>query len=290
MKVLVIGGSGFIGSHIADELSSRDYDVTIFDKEYSQWIQENQNMIKGNLSDIDMLENQISNTDVVYHMAGVADIAEAEEDPMTTITNNIIGSSAVMNLCAKYNVRLMYGSTVYVYSKHGSFYRASKQAVETLIEVFNEEKGLDYTILRYGSLYGPRSQPWNGLKRIVNEMLVNKKIIFGGTGNEKREYIHVLDAARMSVDLIKEDYLQKAVTLTGLQVLTQAELLEMISEILDTDVSITFDEQSTSHAHYKLTPYQYVPKSSKKHISNEYIDIGQGVLELISELSDEKQS
>ncbi len=290
MKVLVIGGSGFIGSHIADELSSRDYDVTIFDKEYSQWIQENQNMIKGNLSDIDMLENEISNTDVVYHMAGVADIAEAEEDPMTTITNNIIGSSVVMNLCAKYNVRLMYGSTVYVYSKHGSFYRASKQAVETLIEVFNEEKGLDYTILRYGSLYGPRSQPWNGLKRIVNEMLVNKKIIFGGTGNEKREYIHVLDAARMSVDLIKEDYLQKAVTLTGLQVLTQTELLEMISEILGTDVSITFDEQSTSHAHYKLTPYQYVPKSSKKHISNEYIDIGQGVLELISELSDEKQS
>ena len=290
MKVLVIGGSGFIGSHIADELSSRDYDVTIFDKEYSQWIQENQNMIKGNLSDIDVLENEISNTDVVYHMAGVADIAEAEEDPMTTITNNIMGSSVVMNLCAKYNVRLMYGSTVYVYSKHGSFYRASKQAVETLIEVFNEEKGLDYTILRYGSLYGPRSQPWNGLKRIVNEMLVNKKIIFGGTGNEKREYIHVLDAARMSVDLIKEDYLQKAVTLTGLQVLTQAELLEMISEILDTDVSITFDKQSTSHAHYKLTPYQYVPKSSKKHISNEYIDIGQGVLELISELSDEKQS
>ena len=46
MKVLVIGGSGFIGSHIADELSSRDYDVTIFDREYSQWIQENQNMIK----------------------------------------------------------------------------------------------------------------------------------------------------------------------------------------------------------------------------------------------------
>ena len=94
----------------------------------------------------------------------------------------------------------------------------------------------------------------------------------------------------MSVDLIKEDYLQKAVTLTGLQVLTQAELLEMISEILDTNISIIFDEQSTSHAHYKLTPYQYVPKSSKKHISNEYIDIGQGVLELISELSNENQS
>ena len=235
-----------------------------------------------------MLENQISNTDVVYHMAGVADIAEAEEDPMTTITNNIIGSSVVMNLCAQYNVRLMYGSTVYVYSKHGSFYRASKQAVETLIEVFNEEKGLDYTILRYGSLYGPRSQPWNGLKRIVNEMLVNKKIIFGGTGNEKREYIHVLDAARMSVDLIKEDYLQKAVTLTGLQVLTQTELLEMISEILDTDVSITFDEQSTSHAHYKLTPYQYVPKSSKKHICNEYMLSGEKVWSMIGSLSNYK--
>jgi nucleoside-diphosphate-sugar epimerase len=127
----------------------------------------------------------------------------------------------------------MYGSTVYVFSKHGSFYRASKQSVETLIEVFHEKQGLRYTIIRYGSLYGPRSQPWNGLRRIVNEMVTKKKIVFGGTGKEKREYIHVIDASKMSVDLLDESYLEKAVTLTGIQVLSQSELLEMVAEIMD---------------------------------------------------------
>ena len=59
-----------------------------------------------------------------------------------------------MSLCAKHSVRFMFGSTVYVFSKHGSFYRASKQSVETLIDVFHEQKGLDFTIIRFGSCMG----------------------------------------------------------------------------------------------------------------------------------------
>ena len=124
-----------------------------------------------------------------------------------------------MSLCAKHSVRFMFGSTVYVFSKHGSFYRASKQSVETLIDVFHEQKGLDFTIIRFGSLYGPRSQPWNGVKKIVSEM-IQIKYYFLWNWKREREYIHVKDAARMSVDLLSDDYLQKA-TLTGLQVLTQ---------------------------------------------------------------------
>lgn len=289
MNILVIGGSGFLGSHIADELTARNHTVTIFDVRPSEWATDSQTVVEGDISDQILLEREISKSDVVYHMAGIADIDEADADPLETISDNIIGSAIVISLCAKHSVRFMYGSTVYVYSKHGSFYRASKQSVETLIEVFHENNGLDYTILRYGSLYGPRSQSWNGLKRIVSEMITNKKIVFGGTGKEKREYIHVVDAAKMSVDLMDDAYLQKAVTLTGLQVLTQSELLEMIVEIMDTDVSVEFDTESTSYTHYKLTPYQYVPKSSTKHISSEYIDIGQGILELISELSNDTE-
>ena len=286
MNVLVIGGSGFLGSHIADALSAGNHTVTIFDIKSSAWASNSQTVVVGDISDQVLLEREIRKSDVVYHMAGIADIAEAEADPLLTISDNIMGSAKVISLCAKHSVRLMYGSTIYVYSKHGSFYRASKQAVETLIEVFHEKNGLQYTILRFGSLYGPRAQSWNGLRRIVSEMINNKKIEFGGTGGEKREYINVVDAARMSVDLLGAEYLSKAITLTGIQVLTQAELLEMIKEILGTDVSVTFNPESTSHAHYKLTPYQYVPKSSTKHISSEYVDIGQGILELISELSD----
>ena len=286
MKILVIGGSGFLGSHIADELSNREHDVTIYDQKDSEWANKKQKIVKGDISNSALLEKEISKVEIVFHMAGISDIGESSQKPLETISENIIGSSIIMSLCAKYSVRFMYGSTVYVYSKHGSFYRASKQSVETLIDVFHEKLGLDFTILRYGSLYGPRSQSWNGVKRVVSEMLKNKKITFNGTGSEKREYIHVNDAAKMSADLIDDSYKQKAVTVTGLQVLTQAELLEMIAEIMDEKIEIRYKEESEIEAHYNQTPYQYVPKRSLKIVPNEYIDIGQGILELISELSE----
>ena len=285
MKVLVIGGSGFIGSHITDELSSRNHEVVIFDKHPSSWIKKNQKMIVGEISLSGLLEEEISKTDVVFHMAGIADIEESSKNAIETIQENIVNSSIVMELCSQHLVRFMYGSTVYVYSKHGSFYRASKQSVETLIEVFHEEKNLDYTILRYGSLYGPRSQKWNGVKKIVSEIVENKKIIFRGSGKEKREYIHVSDAAKMSVDLMDESYKQKAITITGLQILSQSELIEMIIEIIGKDVEVKFNENSDIEAHYNQTPYQYVPKRSLKLVPSEYIDLGQGILELVSELT-----
>lgn len=63
-------------------------------------------------------------------------------------------------------------------------------------------------------------------------------------------------------------------------------MLDIIVEILGEDIPVTFNPESSSHAHYKLTPYQYIPKSSTKVISKEYVDIGQGILELILELSE----
>jgi len=290
MNILVIGGSGFLGSHISDALSARGHNVSIYDIQQSPWLSENQNMIIGDMGDIKFLEEHISKSDVVYHMAAIADIKEADDDPLKTINDNIMGSAKIIDLCAKYSVKLMYGSTVYVYSKHGSFYRASKQAVETLIETFHAECGLDYTILRYGSLYGPRAQDWNGLTRLVSEILSNKSIVYGGSGNERREYIHVVDAAKMSADVLDKKYTNKAITLTGTQILTSSELLSMIAEIIDDDIDIQFDKNSKSHNHYTMTPYQYTPKSSLKLISNEYVDIGQGILELIDEVSKKFES
>ena len=273
-----------MGSHIADELQERDYEVAIFDRETSQWKSPDQDMIVGDMNDRDLLEEHISKADIVYHMAAIADIKEASIDPVATMQHNIMGSVYVVDLCARYKVKLMYGSTVYVYSKHGAFYRASKQAVENIIETYADQTGLDYTILRYGSLYGPRAQQWNGLTRIVTEMVTKDKVVYGGTGHERREYIHVKDAARMSVDVLTEKYNRKAVMLTGTQVLTSEDLLSMIREVLQKDMDIEFDTSSSSHNHYLLTPYQYIPKSAVKIISEECVDIGQGILELVDEV------
>jgi len=283
MKVLVIGGAGFIGSHIADELSLRGYDVTIYDRLQSRWINDAQKMIVGDIDDIYKLESAISQVEVVYHMAAIADIKEASSDPVETIKHNIMGSANVVDCCSKHSVRIMYGSTLYVYSRHGAFYRVSKQAVENIIETYSEESGIDYTILRYGTLYGPRAQEWNGITRIVKDMMCNSSIKFGGTGDERREYIHVQDAARMSVDVLDEKYNKKAVTLTGTQILKAEELLTMIREILQKDIKIQYDPSIASHNHYTLTPYQYIPKTSIKVVSPECIDIGQGILELIDQ-------
>jgi len=284
MRVLVVGGSGFLGSHVSDELTAKGCNVTIFDREYSKWKSESQRMVIGDVLSSDSLDKEVSQSDAVYMLAAIADIGVSSKNPYNTINMNVLGSIKVIELCVKYNVRVIFGSTIYVYSAQGSFYRASKQAVEVLIETYESECNLNCTIVRYGSLYGPRAQKWNGLRRIVEEMVLNKEIIYGGTGKERREYIHVMDAAKMSVDILDDKYIGKSITLTGVQVLTSTDLLEMISEIISKDIRIKFDESNSTHSHYKLTPYQYLPKSSIKLISTEYRDIGEGLLELISEV------
>ena len=154
-KVTVIGGSGFMGSHVADELTNRGYDVTIYDVVPSPWLKTNQKMVEGDIQDLKTLQNCIRDSKYVYHYAGVADIGESANKPIDTIKTNIVGTATCLEACVNENIeRFIYASTVYVYSDRGSFYRASKQSAEIIIESFRDKYDLDYTILRYGSLYG----------------------------------------------------------------------------------------------------------------------------------------
>ncbi|SVB89621.1 uncharacterized protein METZ01_LOCUS242475, partial [marine metagenome] len=157
-RVVVIGGSGFIGSHTADELSKQGYGVTIFDRKRSPWLRTDQDMVEGDILDVDALRLVLEDTDIVYHFAGVSDINEASDRPLDAINLNIMGTASVLDVVSRLNVRrFVYASTMYVYSPYGSFYRATKQSAETLIEAYCEKYGLEYTLLRYGSLYGPRA-------------------------------------------------------------------------------------------------------------------------------------
>jgi UDP-glucose 4-epimerase len=85
MKVLVIGGGGFLGSYVADELTLRDHKVKIFDKKKSKWIQKKQQMILGNIQNLKTLEKAIKNSDIVYNFAAIADIGEAMKNPIQTV-------------------------------------------------------------------------------------------------------------------------------------------------------------------------------------------------------------
>ena len=221
-EVLVIGGSGFVGSHTCDSLSDAGYNVTIFDRVVSKWKRENQKMIIGDMMDYKFLVNSMKNKNYVFHFGGIADIDEADKNPYDTIHLNVMGAMKALLACKETNVdRFLFGSTMYVFSPYGSIYRASKQACETIIETFSEQNKLNYTFLRYGSLYGPRAQSWNGLQNRVETIVKKKRLIYYGTGEEERDYIHIKDAAKMTVKALTDQYKNQAITLTGSQLLVQ---------------------------------------------------------------------
>ena len=286
VKVTVIGGAGFLGSHVADELSARGFNVTVFDQVESEWRTGDQQMIVGNMQDIKQLEQACSGSQYIYHFAGIADIGFAKSNPYDAVEANVLGTAAALEVARKIGIeRFVYASTMYVYSGSGSFYRASKQAAENIIEAYGEEFDLGYTLLRYGSLYGPRAQDWNGLRSYVEQIIHEGRLEYPGTGDERREYIHVKDAARLSVDILADKHRNDAITVTGLQVLNSRELIDMIFEIAGKSPAVAFLGSPQSSEHYQMTPYRYTPKQAKKIVPSEYIDLGQGILEVLQEIN-----
>lgn len=284
-KVVVVGGSGFLGSHVADELSRQGYSVTIFDGVPSPWLMQGQRMVVGNILDQKAVSETIKDARYVYHFAALSDIEEATARPFDTIHVNVMGTTVVLEAAVQARVeRFVYASSMYVYSPYGSFYRASKQAAEIVIEAYHEKFDLAYTLLRYGSLYGPRAQHWNGLRQYVSRVLKEGRLVYQGTGKERREYIHVVDAARLSVRVLDEAHKNSAITITGNQILTSAELIDMIFEIAGLPKKVEFANGMKGDDHYSLTPYRYTPKQAKKLVPEEFIDIGQGILELVEEI------
>ena len=191
-----------------------------------------------------------------------------------------------MNACHAHQVeRFIYASTAYVHSKEGGFYRCSKQSSEAYIEEYQKVYGLDYTILRYGSLYGPRSDHTNGLYRLITSALETGTIKYKGNLDAMREYIHVDDAARASVDVINEKFLNESVVLTGIAPMKVADMLKMLAEILGMPIDSVEFIEGVYAGHYVRTPYAYQPKLGKKYIPSVHVDLGQGLLQLIHEIS-----
>ena len=284
-KAVVIGGSGFIGSHVADCLSDEGYQVTIYDCVKSSWLRENQEMVIGDILDGSALSQTIEGSEAVYNFAALGDLNKALKQPIKTAEINILGNLNVLEACRIHNVkRFIYASTVYVYSREGSFYRCSKQSSEHYVEEYQRVYGLDYTILRYGSLYGPRADDTNGIFRIVSSALKTGKVEYKGNLESMREYIHVEDAARASVSILDSSFINESIILTGQEPMHVADLLKMLAEILNlTDDSVEFIE-GNYEGHYVRTPYAYQPQLWRKYTPLSHVDLGQGLLQVIGEL------
>jgi UDP-glucose 4-epimerase len=286
-SVIVYGGSGFLGSHVADALSEAGYQVVIFDRVYSPYLRSDQEMIQGDLLDESSVNSAATGCQYVYNFAGMADIDEARNRPVDTVKLNILGNVHVLEAARLAGAkRFIFASSVYVYSEAGSFYRASKQASERFVEAYQERYGLSYTILRYGSLYGRRADMRNGIFRLLRQALVERRIVYRGSGDAMREYIHVMDAARLSVKILASEYENRHLILTGQERMAVKNLMTMIAEMIPGGAEIDFSEMP-AYAHYVMTPYAFNPRLGHKVIATDHVDLGQGLLDCLAELHED---
>ncbi|MDO8452961.1 MAG: NAD(P)-dependent oxidoreductase [Sulfurimonas sp.] len=290
-KVIIFGGSGFLGSYVADELTRRDYNVTIADITQSKYIQKNQNFIKVDILDIINIESIIKDADVVYNFVAIANLDEAIHDPINAMNINVMGNLNLLEACRKNgNIkRFVYASSAYALSSEGSFYGISKQSSEKLTEEYYKRYGLKYTVIRYGSLYGERASHNNYIYNLLSEAIEIGELNYRGDGEDLREYIHAADAAKLSVDILEDtQYENEHIILTGIEKLKRIELLTMINEIMQNKLSVN-QISDDNMGHYKITPYTFHPTTAKKLVANPYIDLGQGLLECIQAIFKEKE-
>lgn len=285
-KILVTGGAGFLGSHLVDVLVARGHEVTIFDRTRSAWAPPPTRQLVGDLLDPSAIASAVSGQDIVYHLAGFADLNAAKTRPLDTAQTNIVGTLVLLEAMRAAGIsRFLFASTAYVYSREGGFYRCSKQACESYIEEYARTFGTRYTILRYGSLYGPRADASNGVYRLLRTAMAEKRISYSGGPDDIREYIHVEDAANLSVDVLDAKHEGQHVMLTGHSPTRAADLFTMFQEILGSRIDIEYlRAEGPGAGHYAVTPYAYTPRPGKKLVTTSYVDMGQGLLRMVEEI------
>ena len=283
-KVLVFGGFGFLGYYLVNELFHRGYEITVADVVQNKKLEIEITFIKCDITIKENVKNVFENKkfDVVYNLAGFANLDKAINYPLETIHLNVIGNMYILEQCVKNNIsRFVYASSAYAMSNKGSFYGISKLASEKIVEEYLKKYGLPFTILRYGSVYSEISYENNYIYNLIKSAVLDGEINHNGDGNEMREYIHAADASRLSVDVIEsEDFKNLHVILSGNERMKRSDLFNMVKEILNGKVEIKYKNDGYQN-HYNFTPYSFEPSVSRKLSANPHIDMGQGLLECV---------
>tara|TARA_B100000700_G_scaffold4959_1_gene5537 strand:- start:5145 stop:6029 length:885 start_codon:yes stop_codon:yes gene_type:complete len=283
-RVTIFGGSGFLGSYVADELNKREYSVLVADIAPAQYIAKGQDYMVCDILDPKMVKEAVAGSGVVFNFAGLTSLDQCIIRPLETMQQNILGNINIVNTLKSLPIKkYIYASSVYAAGSDGSFYGISKMTSEKIIEEYGKRYDFPYTIVRYGSLYGERADQNNGLYRIIEEAIQNKQITYSGDGDEVREYIHAADAAKLSVDILQdESYTGERITLTGVEKLKRSDVIKMIEEILGEEI-VAKQSAKNWEGHYKVTPYSLQSRPAKKLVPNPFIDLGQGIASCIEE-------
>ena len=237
MHILVTGGAGFIGGHLADSFIDADHDVTTLDilepfydlglKEHNIEVARQRatetdgsyEFIEGSTTDTKLVNDIVEDIDVIYHQAAQAGVRASVEEPTKVTEYNINGSQTILEAARKHDVtRVVNASSSSVYGKPEylpydeahpnepvSPYGASKLAVEHYMRVYNEVYGLPTVSLRYFTVYGPRMRPNMAISNFVSRCTNNESPIVYADGTQTRDFTYIEDIVDANLTLLKSD-------------------------------------------------------------------------------------
>jgi len=283
-KVVVFGGNGFIGSYVVEELLNKGYEVISADLNPSKYV-DDKYFKKCDILDAKAVNELVKDVTIVYNFAGFANLDDAIANPTKALELNVIGNINILEACKTHHVkRFVYASSAYAMSDKGSFYGISKLTSEKLTEEYYKKFGLEFTIVRYGSVYGERDYHNNYIYNLLKKSVQTSEINHSGDGKEIREYIHAADVAKLARQIIESDeFINEHIILTGVERMQRKELFDMVNEILGNKLTINLKDDGYQN-HYKTTPYSFHPTRSKKLVANPYIDMGQGLIECLKDI------
>ena len=237
MKILVTGGSGFIGSHVVDKLIGAGHEVRVFDLKEPH--REDVEFSQGNIISKHSLTEGLKDIEVVYHIAAFSNIDLVKDNPLTTIEYNILGTAYLLEECRRQEVkRFILASTVYIYSNKGHLYSTSKITSELLSKNYYTLYSLPYTILRCGTAYGPRSRGEDVISLFVRNALKGENLVIRGSGKQKRHFIYVEDLALGCLAALKPEAENKAYTLAGKEPVSIKELAQIVAKIFNSKIVV----------------------------------------------------
>ncbi len=267
-KILVIGGAGFIGSFVVEELLKYPVgEVVIYDN-FVRGKQENIDKslrdsrchifeYGGDIRDVDILDNAVAEADYVVHLAAMW-LLHCRDFPRTAFDVNIGGTFNVLEACAKHGVkRLVYSSSASVYGdavkvpmdeehpfNNRNFYGATKISGEAMCRAFYDRYGLNYVGLRYMNVYGPRQDQnavYSGVVPVMlNKIARNESPVINGDGSQAYDFVYVRDVARANVLALASDETDEFFNVgTGIQT-TIRELCDSILRLKESGLRVEY--------------------------------------------------
>ena len=246
MKVLVTGGSGFIGSHVVDRLAAHGVNPVIYDQQRSL-VHPQQEHFLGSILDVEALRVAMNGAHAVIHLAAVADVKDVFEDPSYAETVNTRGTLCVLEAARRCRVkRVIYGSTTWVYSDcpetevdeetpippPSHLYTATKLASEFYCRAYGRLYGLETTVLRFGIPYGPRARDGAVIPIFVGKAFRGEPLTLAGDGSQFRQFVYVEDLAEGVALVLKPAAANRLYNLDGGDRITIRQIAETVREIM----------------------------------------------------------